>query len=226
MPLQLADLDSQRFSIGKAAVFYAPAWDFASNLHAELEFLGFTEGEVSVAINETYNRLTLPEYTGDAPHKEYVQGEAPEITLPLFAADPDLRAILSPTGSASGGRKRQQPVVTYTVALIPEELFLDTSDPTSQADLTLAATGTGWTLGGDALTTEQEALLGVSGWFWRVRFGKPNLIYRHEDGGKVVVDVTGTVLYQVEAPNGHRLYTLGDPYEAGIDITTGLITES
>lgn len=221
MPFQLADLDTQKFSIGKAAVFYAPVWDWASNLHTEMAFLGFTEGEVTVAFNETYNSLMLPEYTGDAPHKQYVQGEAPEITLPMFAADPEIRQILSPTGSGSGGRRRQQPVRAYSVALIPEELFLDPDDPDAQTDLPLVPSGSGWTLGGSALTADQQELLDQSAFFWRVRFGKPNLLYRHEDGGKVVVEVTGSVLYQVLAPNGHRLYTLGDPYDAEIDLLSG-----
>jgi hypothetical protein len=221
MALQLADLDSQVFSIGKAAVFYGPAWDFDSDLHAAMAFLGFTEGEVTATFNETYNSLTLPEYTGDAPHKQFVQGEAPEIELPMFAADPAIRQILSPTGSGSGGRKRQQPVREYTVALIPEELFLDLSDPDLQDDLALVPTGSAWELGGEALTNAQQDLLEQGAWFWRVRFSKPDLLYQHEDGGKVVVPVTGSVLYQVAAPNGHRLYTLGDPYDAGIDILTG-----
>ncbi len=221
MAIQLADLDTQKFSIGKAAVFYAPAWNFDSDLHAAMGFLGFTEGEVTVEFNETYNSLTLPEYTGDAPHEQYVQGEAPEINLPLYAADPAIRGILSPTGSGSGGRRRQQPVTAYTVALIPEEFFLDPTDPDLQTDLPLVPTGSGWTLGGTALTDDQQELLDQGAWFWRVRFGKPQLLYQHEEGGKVLVDVTGSVLYQVAAPNGHRLYTLGDPYDAGIDILTG-----
>jgi hypothetical protein len=222
MAIQLADLDTQKFSIGKAAVFYAPAWDFDSDLHAVMAFLGFTEGEVTATFNETYNQLTLPEYTGDAPHKEYVQGEAPELDLPMFAADPAIRQILSPTGSGSGGRRRQQPVTAYTVALIPEELFLDPTDPDLQTDLPLTPTGSGWELGGTALTEDQQELLDQGAWFWRVRFAKPDLLYQHEDGGKVVVSVTGSVLYQVAAPNGHRLYTLGDPYDVNIDVLSGV----
>jgi len=218
--MQLGDLDTTVFSIGKGAVFYADAWDFNSDLYDSLAFLGFTEGQIQVELNETFNELTLPEYTGDAPHKRYVQGEGPVATIPLFTADPDLRAILSPTGGASGGRRRQQPVKEYTLVILPEELFLD-PDSDGQEDLTLAATGTGWTLGGTALSTEQERLLGQSVWLWRGAFTKPPIRYQHEEGGKSVDEVTFSVMYQVLAPNGNRLYTIGDPYDADIDVTTG-----
>jgi hypothetical protein len=220
--MQLGDLDTTVFSIGKGAVFYADAWDFNSNLYTSLDFLGFTEGPVSVEKNETFNELTLPEYTGDAPHKRFVQGEGPVATIPLFTADPELRAILSPTGGASGGRRRQQPVKEYTLVVLPEELFLDPATD-FQEDLVLAATGTGWTLGGDALSAEKDRLLNQSVWLWRGSFTKPPLRYQHEEGGKSVDEVTFTCMYQVAAPNGHRLYTIGDPYEADIDVTTGIV---
>jgi hypothetical protein len=219
--MQLGDLDTSVFSVGKGAVFYADAWDFNSNLHTSLNFLGFTEGQIEIEFNETFNTLTLPEYTGDAPHKHYVQGEAPVATIPLYTADPSLRAILSPTGGASGGRRRQQPVKEYTLVVVPEELFLDLNDPTSQIDLPLTPDGSGWLLGGQALTTAQEDRLDQAVWLWRGAFTKPPLRYQHEDGGKLVDEVTFTVMYQVAAPNGHRLYTIGDPYAAGIDVLSG-----
>lgn len=224
MAIQLADLDSALLAIGKAAIFYAPAWDFASDLHADFQFLGFTEGEVRATMNETYNPLTMNEYTGEAPHEETVSGERPELTIPLFAADPNLRTILSPTGSASGGKRRNQPVVTYTLWVLPEEIFIDPADATGQADeLVLAPTGSGWTMDGQALTARQTELLGLGAIFWRVRFGKPDLVYRWEEGGKVVVPVTAMTLYQKLAPNGIRLYALGDPYSHDVDILTGPI---
>ena len=226
--MELRDLDGEVFHIGKAAVIQADvAWDFDSDLHANLTQLGFTEGEVSVEFNESFNALTLPEYTGDAPHagRRFVQGEAPVVTVPTLLADPALRAKMSPTGSASGGRRRQQPVVSRTLVLIPEELFLDLSDPEAQDVVSLVPTGSGWTLGGEPLTTEQERQLGQSVWFWSGSWTKPPMTYRHEDGGKDVTEGEFTVEYQVLAPNGHRLYTIGDPYDFGIDILTGL-TES
>ena len=224
--MELNDLDTSKFAIGKGAVFYADAWDFDSDLHTDLSFLGFTEGEIVVEMNETFNMLTLPEYTGDAAHKAFVQGEAPVATIPLFTADPALRAILSPTGGASGGRRRQQPVKEYTLVVLPEELFLDPSDTQEDLALTPNMASDGWELGGTALTEAQEELLGQSAWMWRGYFSKPPLTYRHEDGGKSVDQCTFTLMYQVLAPNGHRLYTLGDPFDAGIDVESGVVPES
>src|SRR5690606_15246183 len=120
---QLLDLDAVLRSLGRGVVFYAPVWDGTTNL--ALTHLGDTEGEITVEINETYNDLTLPELTGDAIHERKVAGENPVVTMPLFLADPALRAIVSPTGNASGGYQRQRPVTEYTLVIFPEELFLD-----------------------------------------------------------------------------------------------------
>jgi hypothetical protein len=221
--IELADLDSGKFSISKGAVFYAPVWDFDSEL--ELDFLGFTEGEVSVSFNETYQTLTLPEYTGDLPHEGFVQGEAPVVTIPLFTADPALRAILSPTGSASGGARRQKKVTEYTLVIFPEELFLST-DGQDNLSLEYDSVAEAWELDGVALTEEQERLLGQAVWIWRGHFSKPSLVYRHADAGKSVDEVTFTAMYQPLAPNGARAYVLGDPLEFDIDPNSGYVGES
>lgn len=221
--MNLRDLILTEVATGKGAVFQANKWDFDSNLWTGLTHLGFTEGEISVNFNETFNTLTTPEYTGDAPRKRTVQGEAPVATVPLYLARPELRADVSPTGGASGGRVRQQPVVQKTLVIIPEELFLDLSDPEAQEVLELEPTGTGWTLGGVALTDEQERLLGQSIWFWAGHWTKPALMYRDEEGGKQLADCEFTSMFADEAPNAHKLYTIGDPYDAGIDILTGIV---
>lgn len=221
--MQPGDLGATRFAVGKAAVFYSPnVWDWNSDLNAALVHLGFTEGEIALPFSETFNALTLPEYTGDAPHEAFVQGEAPVLTIPMYAADPALRAILSPTGGASGGHRRQRPVKTYTVVLVPEQLFVS-GDPEAQTEESLVFAGASWTLGGEALTAAQEALLGQSVWLWRGYFVKPQYRFPHADGGKLVESVEFHVMYQAFAPNGHRLYTLGDPAEAGIAIDTGAV---
>mgnify|MGYP001202531945 FL=1 len=214
---QLQDLDAVLRAIGRGVVFYAPVWDGTSNL--ALTHLGDTEGEITSETNEAYNDLTLPELTGDAIHERKVAGENPVLTIPLFMADPALRAIVSPTGNASGGYQRQRPVKEYTLVVFPEELFLDEAT-NEYEDLTY--TGTEWQVGGQALTPRQEELLGQSIWFWRGHFQKPGVTYRSEDGGKLVMPVTfqamHTKLPLAVIPDGHRLYTVGDPGDANIDI--------
>jgi len=218
--IALQDLGSGAFSISKGAVFYADAWDFAGAL--ELDFLGFTEGEISFALNEEFQNLTLDEYTGSLSHKAFVQGEAPVLTIPLFTGDASLRAILSPTGTASGGYGRQLPVAERTVVVIPEELFLSNN---GQGTLELEYnSGTSqWELDGVALTAEQDRLLGQSLWVWRGYFSKPDVVYRHADAGKSVDEVTFTAMYQPLAPNGARAYYIGDPLEIGVDPNIGTV---
>jgi hypothetical protein len=216
-----ADLGSGAFSISKGAVFYAEdAWDFSSAL--DLEFLGFTEGEISFSLNETYQTLTLEEYTGDLAHEGFVQGEAPVLTIPIFTGDPSLRAILSPTGSASGGSQRQTPVKTRTVVVFPEALFLN-GNGQQLSELAYDSIAEKWTLAGQDLNAEQDRLLGQSLWVWRGYFSKPDVVYRHADAGKSVDETTFTTMYQPLAPNGARAYYIGDPAEIGIDINTGIV---
>lgn len=219
--IDLQDLGTGKFSLSKGAIFYTvDEWDFNSAL--DLEFLGFTEGEVSFAPNETLQTLTLTEYTGELPHEGFVQGSAPVLTFPIFTGDPSLRAILSPTGLSSGGSDRQVPVKTRTVAVFPEAMFL-TADGQGTKTLEYNSGLTQWELDGVALTTEQDRLLGQSLWCWRGVFSRPDVVYRHADAGKSVDETTFTIMYQGLAPNGARAWYIGDPSEIDIDINVGVV---
>ena len=205
-------------TIGKAAIFYAPLWDTETEL--DMDFLGFTEGEVSVAFNDEEQALTLPEYTGSLAHEKRIQGPGPIVTIPIFTGSPALRAVLSPTGTASGGTGRQIRPVEYTLAIFPEDLFLDVA--TGQTQLELSYDGTAWELAGQALTTEQARLLGQSLWIWRGHFTRPDMTYRFEEVGKSVDETTFVAMYYDLMPNGHRAHTIGDPTTQGIDVFNGL----
>jgi len=213
----LQDLTTVLRAIGRGVVFYADKWNGSTNL--TLAHLGDTEGEITVELNEEYVHLTTPELTGQAKHKSYVAGEDPVVTIPLFLADPALRSVVSPTGNASGGYQRRRPVKERTVVIFPEELFLN---PSTGEYGQLVYTGTAWQVDGQALTPEQEKLLGMSVWFWRGYFTKAMPPFRHEDAGKTVVPVTFQVMQSDLStsiiPDGQRLYTVGDPEDAGIDI--------
>ncbi len=209
----LSNLQSALRAIGRAVVFRAAYWPGNTNL--ALTHLGDTEGDIAVAPNESFVHLTTPELTGPAKHKSYVAGEDPVVTLPLYMADPALRAIISPTGSASGGYGRQRPVVYHTLVLFPEELFFNVGD---DAYASLVHTGSAWTVGGDALTADQQRLLDLSMWFWRGYFTKPGVPFRHGDAGKAVESVTFQVCQDSTKPDGNQLYTVGDPADALIDI--------
>lgn len=213
----LLDLSAQVRAIGRAAVFYGtgPYAYVASPTGADLTLthLGDTEGEITIETNEEYSDLTLPELTGAAIHKRYIAGENPRVTIPIYAADAALRAILSPTGSASGGYMRRRAVTQRVLALIPEEVFIE-----ANAQASLVATNTAgtmaWTVGGDAATAAQLALLDQAIFFWTGHFEKAMPIYRHEDGGKVVQSVVFQSMYNTSMPDGHKLYTIGRPENA------------
>jgi hypothetical protein len=218
MDLNLLDLTTQLRAIGRPVVFVAGKWDGASPL--TLTHLGDTEGEVGVEVNEEYSHLTLTELTGAGKHKSYIAGEDPVITIPIFYADPALRAIVSPTGNASGGYQRRRPVTERTLVLFPEELFYDAGDDAYTAISYNDADG--WQMGGEDLTTDQESLLSLSMWFWRGYFTKAGPVFRHEDGGKAVQTVSFQAMHSdlplSLIPDGQRIYTLGDPANAEIDI--------
>lgn len=206
----LLDLTAQVRAIGRASVFYGTGAFAGSGTNLALTHLMDTEGDISIAANEAYSDLTLPELTGSAIHERYVSGESPVVTIPGYAASAALRAILSPVGSASGGYWRQRAVTEYTLVIIPEQVFIE-----ANAQVALAYTQAGgWTVGGDAATAAQLALLDLSIWFWRGHFTRTMPSYRHEEGGKVLETVTFQSMYNSDMPDGHRLYTVGRPDEA------------
>jgi hypothetical protein len=210
--LDLLDLTTQVRAIGRGSVFYeAGAFAFAAGgTDASLTHLGDTEGEIDIVANEEYSALTLPELTGPAPHEKYVAGQAPVITLPLYAADAALRAITAPTGSASGGYERRRSVTEYTLAIIPEQVFIESN---AQAQLTYDKVSE-WEVGGDAATAAQLAILDLSFWGWRGHFTVTMPMFRHEDGGKVVQNVEFHLMHNGSMPDGHKLFTIGRPDQA------------
>lgn len=230
MDVRLEALSAAAAAMGRGAVLigvndaYVPGdpvtiedtvrWDGTGDL--DLAHLGNTEGDITVAAEVAVSELTFPEYTGPAAHRRYYDGESVLVTIPLFFADPRLRAIASPTGRASGGYSRQRRAREHTLVIVPEQLLYDPTDDAFEA-LTWSA-GTGWRVGGSALSEEQERLLGLSMWFWRGSFGRQLPAFSHADGGKTIVPVEFSVMHSEEFPDGNQLYTLGDPADADIDL--------
>jgi len=212
----LLDLTTQVRSIGRGSVFYdTGAFAFAAGgTDVTFTHLGDTEGEIPIEANDEYSALTLPELTGPAPHEKFISGQAPVVTMPLYAADAALRAITSPTGSASGGFQRRRSVTEYTLAIIPEQVFIEAN---AQAQLTYDKVAA-WQVGGDAASAAQLALLDLSIWFWRGHFTVTMPIYRHEDGGKVVQEVEFHAMHNGSMPDGHHLFTIGRPDQAATAI--------
>jgi hypothetical protein len=214
--------------IGRARVFYAVTaqggstplqWDGTTELF--LKWLCDTEGAVAFEPNPEFQRLTAPELTGAAPLRAKVQGEAPTITIPAVYASPTTRALLSPTGSASGGYPYAIPVTELTLVIFAEELFFDATAATAKYGLALDPNGGTWQLGGQALSglsARKQALFGLTTWAWRCFAIKAPFNFAHEDHGKNIQEVTVELMVDETKPEGHMLYTIGDPYTASIDI--------
>lgn len=211
----LLDLTAQVRAIGRASIFYGTGAFAGTGNDLALTQLGDTEGEIGIEANEEFSDLTLPELTGAAIHERYSSGLNPLVTIPIYAADAALRAILSSTGSGSGGYQRRRAVTEYSLAIFPEQLFID--DANAQVDLSYTTAG-GWQKDGSALTTDEEALLDLSVWFWRGHFTRAMPIYRHEDGGKVIQEVSFQAMHNGDMPDGHHLFTIGDPADSSIEI--------
>lgn len=217
----LLDLTAQVRTIGRASVFYATLWDGIVDLQDGLTQLADSEGEIGLETGEEYSDLTLPELTGPAIHERFLQGLNPVITMPLYLADPALRAITTPTiaNTGSAGFQRRQLVSEKTFVLFPEQLFYEDGAIVT-VDYTTAG---GWTVDGNAATATQLAYIDQSLWIWRGHLTFPPLTFRDADAGKAVDDVSLQMMHAKIAvaliPDGQRLFTYGDPADSSIDIS-------
>lgn len=202
----LTDVQSILRAIGRGVVFQADYWDESAPL--ALTHLGDTEGAIQFNPNAVMSYLTS-EVTGPAKLQARHDGEDPTLEIPLVLADPDVRAIVTPFGSASGGRSRGGAPNEHTLVIFPESLFVS-AGVTAALGYTTAG---GWTLGGAALTAAQTEALRNSLWLWRCVFTKPPMTYQKGEGEivKEVQTVSVGVLYDDTKPEGDKLYTVGDP---------------
>lgn len=226
----LLDLATVLRSIGRGVVMYATS-DQAGTIPARwspgaplyLFHLGDTEGDIAIATNPKMDALTTPELTGDAPHEMDYSGEAPEITIPLYLADPMLETIISPFGLASAGLSRRSQAQEHTLVIFPESLFVTSGPGVAPTVAELAVAAGNWTLGGNPLTTAQQEQLGHTFWAWRGWFTRPAKTFHGGAGDerKNIEQVTFRVGHHPDMPEGHHLYTIGDPSLVGIDIEGG-----
>lgn len=217
--IETLDLSAQLRSFGRGVIMYADKWDLVTPLR--LTHLADTEGDIVVNTNGEVASLTLPELTGPAAHEMDFTGENPVIEVPVFLADPALHAVISPMGSGSGGRSRRGRPREYTFAVFAEALFVgddpDTGLPTRRV---LNFGGGVWTIDGLPLTADEEALLGNTFWMWRGCFTRPPRSFKGGagDARKNIETVTIQSLYHPDMPDGHRLYTTGDPADVDINL--------
>lgn len=201
------DLLSTFKAIGKGFVFVGDP--FAAG---GLKPLGMTEGEIKVAFAQEFNDLKFPEYTGPAVHDRRLTGENVTVTIPLILGDPLLFETLSPIKKGSGGYTSQQKVLTMSLLVIPQAEM-----SASGITYTPPTTGTTPTPGSWSPAAPKQAV-----WVWKGHFTRPGMNYKQADGGKVIAETTFQAMFSTDTrlPEGHKLYTIGDPVAAGV---TGLV---
>jgi len=216
----LADVSAIIASYGRGVVFFAHKWTPADGALITTQ-LGVTEGDITITPNAATAGLTIPELTGPIPHEMDYLGENPVIEIPLYLADPSLIAVVSPSGSAHAGRSRRGPVKEYTLAIFPEALFLQDDSEGIVHDYSIGYDGAGgWTFNGIALDTDRQRLLDASLWLWRVVFNRPTRRFRGGagDDSKNIETVSTQSMHHPDMPEGHHIYTSGDPFVSGIDL--------
>lgn len=216
----LADVSNILATYGRGIVFECDKWVPADG-QIVMTQLGSTEGDIAVNPNSQVAGLSLPELTGPAKHEMDYLGEDPKIEIPLYLADPALIAKVSPSGSAHAGRSRRGPVKEHTLWVVPEALFLSADGTGIVSTHTLAFDIAGvWTLDAVALTAEQTRLLDASFWLWRAVFDRPPRRFRGGAGDdkKNLEKVSVTAMHHPDMPEGHHIYTTGDPFAVNIDL--------
>jgi hypothetical protein len=234
MDATLLNLQTLLRKIGRGVILYAHdgtvlanttlknpiRWD-PNGVALQLQHLGDTEGEIIGQPNFTVANLTLPEISGGAVYEATATGENPVVDMPLFMADPNLLHLVTPTGSPHAGLERVQDVSERTLVVMPERLF---KRPNLPGYGTLQyATGGVWTLDGLPLTAAQTTLLAHSIWFWRGYFNRAPRRFRggHGDDAKNIEVCQFTSMMHPDMPDGHHLYTQGNPFLYGIEIEPG-----
>lgn len=217
--LALASVANLIASYGRGVVFRSDKW-VPNDGPLSLTQLGVTEGDIAVNPNAATAKLTFPELTGPAAHEMDYLGEDPTIEIPLYLADPTLIAVVSPSGSAHAGRSRRGPVAEHTLVVIPEGIFLEATDGIV-GDFDVAFDDAGvWTFNGVALNTERQRLLDASFWLWRCVFNRPPRRFRGGAGDdrKNIETVSVVAMHHPDLPEGHHIYTTGDPFAQSIDL--------
>lgn len=221
--MDLKDVSTQRYDIGRCAIFHmSPPWDGSDDLFgntglgAATSHIGNTEGAVDIAPNSEYSELTLPETSGPAAIKRYLTGDKPQFEIGVFP-NPENIAIFSPTGKGSAGQQRRRRVREHTLWIVPEELFLKEDNLGNMVEVPVTFAGGAFLKDGVALTPEEQELVDMSMLVWRADFSRATPIFKHEDGGKSLKQITVMIQQDFTKPDGCQLYLMvGEAADYGI----------
>lgn len=216
MPV-LKDVATQRYDIGRAAIFVygtesnglitRAEWDESDPLFPGMIHIGNTEGAIEFEMNTEYSELTLPETSGPAAIKRYLTGHKPQFTIGVFPTANGMK-FFSPTGKGSAGQQRRRRVKENLLWIVPEEVYLGEDVNGNVVELPLTYSGGAFLKDGDPLTDEEQELIDLSLLIWRADFEQLTPTYRHEDGGKSLKEVNVMVQQDFTKPDGAQLWLL------------------
>jgi hypothetical protein len=169
--------------------------------------LGAVEGTITVNTPQEANNLTAPELTGGTPHQATTTPGEVTVVVPLILGDPALYQKISATGTKSQGFSTPQKVAETSVLIIPR------SEVGGGLDWDITGTPQ-WarTAGnGVAAATGAGAAPVNAVWIWRAYPTMSSIPFSYGNGGKVISEVTFHAMYSAARPEGHKLYTIGDP---------------
>jgi hypothetical protein len=177
-----------------------------------MAILGAKEGEIKVDLTAEYSDLTAKELTGPAVHQRTVMGVGARVTIPIIMGDTALYAKISPTGTSGGGWSNPQAIVPTSILVIPDsEIAGGIANATGLAAGWVVTTGNGYTGGSGAGYAPVHAF-----WGWRAVPELSGWGYTYENGGKIIREVVFQLLFDASRPEGHKLWTIGDPTAQGI----------
>ena len=227
--MELREVATQRYDIGRCAIFLfgtlvdgvivPDVWEEDTPLFedASMHHIGNTEGAVDIEPNTEYSELTLPETSGPAAIKRYLTGDRPQFELGVFP-NPELIKVFSPTGRGSAGQQRRRRVQEGTLWIVPEELFLAPDANGNMVEVPVTYNGSAFLKDGDALTDEEQELMDMSMLCWRTDYSRLAPIFRHEDGGKALKQVTVMMQQDFTKPDGCQIYLMmGEAVGFGIN---------
>jgi len=169
--------------------------------------LGATEGTIEVTATQTLNELVAPELTGNVAHAATTTVDKVSVKCSVILGDATLYPKISPWGTKGGGHSIPQAVSTTGVLIIPRaevggSLTWDTSG-TPQWKRT-AGNGVSAATGAGAAPVNAV-------WLWKAVPTFGNLPFQYANGGKVLVEVTFTAMFDASKPEGYKVFYIGDP---------------
>ncbi len=194
-----------------------------------LEHAGDTEGVFTVSFDTERSNLVLPELFGNIPLKSYITSETPSVTGNVWMADPDIRKKWSPTGVAHGGRRRRAEDLGRTMVIFPEDLFVAAN---GQDPMGVVYEGNEWmqqpldslgepTGAPTAIPSVKAHLAESIIILWRVSVGRADIVLQHDEGSRSLSPAGILPMIHPDMPNAHHVFTMGNPFDYGIEIGGG-----